>query len=176
MRKTGGMWYSTTRAGWCGAPDADPKTCTWNAVVEKVVNKSCSDNLIYEAIEAYDHASGAKCFEACPSRKQHPFRARNTSDVCWIYCFYQTVVGASAMLPSGGEIGGMPLDRIRAAFDAPFKPPAKGGCPALTLLQRTGGRLEALSARRQAATMSSYMRHRAEMADTMWREASRPDA
>ena len=43
VRKTGGMWYSTTRAGWCGADDADPRQCTWDARIEKVVNKSCSD-------------------------------------------------------------------------------------------------------------------------------------
>ena len=41
--KTGGMWYSTTRAGWCGAPGADPRHCTWDAKVEKVINKTCSD-------------------------------------------------------------------------------------------------------------------------------------
>ena len=69
------------------------------------------------------------------------------------------------MLPSGGEVGGMPLDQIQAAFDAPFKPLAEGGCPPLKP-----------PSSRQAAPVSSYMRHRAEMADAMWREASRPGA
>ena len=131
--KTGGMWYSTTQAGYCGAPGADEKTCTWDAVVEKVVNKSCSDGVIYDAIEAYDHSpAGSQCFERCPSRVWHPLRRqRNTSDVCWIYCFYQTIIGASAMLPSGGQLGGMPLEQITAAFEKPFASVADGGCPPL---------------------------------------------
>jgi hypothetical protein len=130
VAKTGGMWYSTTRAGWCGAPGADPATCTWSATVEKVVNKSCSDDKVYAAVEEYDARKGGPgCFRACPDRRWHPFRARNTSDTCWIYCYYQTLLGASALLPSGGEISGMPLAQLREAFEQPFLPEAQGGCP-----------------------------------------------
>jgi hypothetical protein len=78
------MWYSTTKSGWCGAPDADPSTCTWDAVVEKVINKTCSDNIIFDAIESYDRKHD-RCFEACPARQRQP-SVRNTTDTCWIYC------------------------------------------------------------------------------------------
>jgi hypothetical protein len=45
---TGGMWFSTTAAGWCDAPGADPATCSWRASVVKVVNKTCSDRSVYD--------------------------------------------------------------------------------------------------------------------------------
>ena len=84
-----GTWYSTTAAGWCGAPGANQDTCTWDATVEKVVNKSCSDDTIYDAVEAYDRQAGTGCFDACPTNHHHhhhhPVAKRNTSDVCWIY-------------------------------------------------------------------------------------------
>ena len=128
--KTGGMWYSTTKAGWCGAPGADQSTCTWDAVVEKVVNKSCSDNVVHGLIESYDKKQGTGCFDACPYRHWHPFHPRNTSDTCWIYCFYSTLLGASNLLPSGGSAEeGMPREQVLDAFAKPFKPVAEGGCP-----------------------------------------------
>lgn len=127
--KTGGMWYSTTKAGWCGAPGADPRWCTWDAVVEKVVNKSCSDSIIYDAIEAWDKTQVEGCFSKCPAHRFHPFKPRNTSDTCWIYCTYATILGPSRLLPSGGELAGMPLAQITEAFERPFKPESEGGCP-----------------------------------------------
>jgi len=132
--KTGGMWYSTTRAGWCDAPDADPDTCTWRATIEKVVNKTCSDKKIYDAVEAYDKA-GDGCFDRCPDKQKHPHAPRNTSGTCWIYCFYATVLGPSALIPGGATLPlttGMPIEQIDAAFAKPFAPVAEGGCPALT--------------------------------------------
>ena len=42
--------------------------------------------VIYNGIEKYDRTEGPGCFDACPSHKHHPFRQRNTSDECWIYC------------------------------------------------------------------------------------------
>ena len=131
--KTGGMWYSTTRAGWCGAPGADPSTCSWDARVEKVVNKSCSDKLIIDAVEGYDKQRN-KCFDDCPYRKRHPFHPRNTSDSCWIYCYYATLLGPSNLLPSGALPGddGMPKQLITSAFEKPFLPVAQGGCPPVT--------------------------------------------
>ena len=130
------MWYSTTREGWCGAPSADPSTCTWDATVEKVVNKSCSDKRIHDAIEAYSRKGvgfGKSCFDQCPARRRHPFHARNTSDACWIYCYYSTLLGASHLLPSGKRDGddGMPRDDILAAFAKPFLPLSQGGCPSV---------------------------------------------
>jgi len=131
--KTGGMWYSTTRAGWCDAPDADPERCTWRADVVKVVNKSCSDNLINSAIERYDEEHSDGCFKRCPQRQRHPSH-RNTSDTCWVYCFYATVLGAPALLPGGASTHlttGMPRTQVEAAFSAPFLEESAGGCPAI---------------------------------------------
>lgn len=44
--KTGGAWYSTTSAGYCGdGTSPAPPGCTWSVKeVVKVVNKSCSDD------------------------------------------------------------------------------------------------------------------------------------
>ena len=56
-----------------GAPRGTRARGTWRASVEKVVNKSCSDEKIYDAIEGYDKSTaGSKCFENCPSRRWHP--------------------------------------------------------------------------------------------------------
>lgn len=172
VHKTGGMWYSTTAAGFCGAPGADLQTCTWDAHVVKVVNKSCSDGLIYDAFEAYDRFSGGRCFDECPQRQRHPWRARNTSDTCWIYCFYQTVLGASGLLPSGGvRIGGMPRDQILAAFDRPFKPAAEGGCPALPPPPLS----LSLNARSRASHRRGVYWRRAALADNFFLAAARAE-
>eukprot|EP00310_Coccolithus_braarudii_P007630 CAMPEP_0183358940 /NCGR_PEP_ID=MMETSP0164_2-20130417/50795_1 /TAXON_ID=221442 /ORGANISM="Coccolithus pelagicus ssp braarudi, Strain PLY182g" /LENGTH=302 /DNA_ID=CAMNT_0025532947 /DNA_START=140 /DNA_END=1048 /DNA_ORIENTATION=- len=128
--KTGGMWYSTTAAGYCDTPGADPATCSWSATVIKVVNKTCSDERIYDAVEAYD-AQVDGCFPHCPAAAHGA--ARNTSDTCWIYCFYKTVMGEDAIMP-GGKAGpniGMPLAVLNAAFESPFAPESEGGCPDL---------------------------------------------
>ena len=134
VSKTRGMWYSTTKAGWCGAPGADPSTCTWDAKIEKVVNKSCSDNIISDAIEAYDRTK-ANCFDRCPYKKYHPELKRNTSEPCWIYCYYSVLLGASNLLPSGelSNDTGMPREQILDAFGKPFKSVAEGGCPAVPI-------------------------------------------
>ncbi len=61
--KTGGNWYSTHDAGYCGAdPSKEPAGCTWrvNEVVKRV-NKTCSDNAIYATVEAH----APDCFGAC---------------------------------------------------------------------------------------------------------------
>ncbi|KAL1523213.1 hypothetical protein AB1Y20_018165 [Prymnesium parvum] len=127
VRLTGGTWYSTTRAGWCDAPGADPATCTWRARVEKIVNKSCSDDIIYSAVEAYD-AERDGCFARCPSHQRG--QARNTSATCWIYCFYATVLGERTLVP-GEHSDGMPLPELEAAFERPFLSEALGGCPSI---------------------------------------------
>ena len=59
---------------------SDQTACTWKATVDKVVNKTCSDDLVYTAIETYDAAHDG-CFGRCPA----PARPRNTSSACWIY-------------------------------------------------------------------------------------------
>ena len=46
----------SAEGGWCDAPGANQTACTWKATVDKVVNKTCSDDLVYTAIETYDAA------------------------------------------------------------------------------------------------------------------------
>ena len=122
------MWYSSTSAGWCGAPGASPATCTWSAEVLKIVNKTCSDNSVYSAVEEYDAQHDGR-FAKCPHSTPGP--SRNISDVCWIYSFYATVLGPEALLP-GGTMGGMPIELLDEAFDRPFNDEAQGGCPAIS--------------------------------------------
>lgn len=122
---TGGTWFSLTQGGWCDRPGANQTTCTWRASVEKVVNRTCSDNILYSAIESYD-ASHKGCFGRCPGAGM----MRNTSDPCWIYCVYATVAGPSALLPHGRQhIDSMPSALLEEAFQQPFWAEHKGGCP-----------------------------------------------
>jgi hypothetical protein len=50
----------------------------------KRVNKTCSDNVIYNEVESV----GLPCFDGCKDSGVGP--KRNSSDPCWIGCFYDT--------------------------------------------------------------------------------------
>ena len=132
------MWYSSTAAGWCDAPGASPATCTWSAKVLKIVNKTCSDNSVHSAVEEYDAQHDGR-FAKCPHYPQTGPR-RNTSDPCWIYSFYATVLGPDALMP-GGAVAGMPAEILDQAFDRPFADEAHGGCPAIPPPQEAPARL-----------------------------------
>lgn len=98
--------------------------------MEKVVNKSCSDNSIFNAVEEYDTQNDG-CFNKCSLTQNSG--ARNTSDACWIYCFYRTVLGPGGLMPGNfwdiaPELG-MPLHLLDGAFEKPFLPESQGGCP-----------------------------------------------
>eukprot|EP00037_Helgoeca_nana_P013942 m.129182 g.129182 ORF g.129182 m.129182 type:complete len:197 (+) comp22312_c0_seq3:390-980(+) len=127
-RKMGGMWYSTSDAGYCG-DGSGPSTpnCTWRvAEFVKRVNKTCSDSIIYAEVET----TGASCFDGCSDSGIGP--GRNATSPCWIGCFYDTVLGPDARNP-GGSITGMPVADLIAAWNLPFASdsPATKGCPAL---------------------------------------------
>ena len=79
-RKTGGLWYSTTSAGYCGdGPTALQPGCTWRvSEVVKVVNKTCSDGAIFSEVEKAD---AEQCFTACTDSGVGP--KRNTTSGCW---------------------------------------------------------------------------------------------
>ena len=134
VQKTGGAWYSTFAASEGSA---------WRVVeVAKVVTKACSDASLYKAIEAGD---SVKCFDACGA-------PRNTSSVCWIGCFYRTILGAEGMLPTGaGRPGGMSYDALAQAWEAPFasSDPSRGGCPAVAVPDMTGTRPGVVSVSRR---------------------------
>ena len=84
-KKTGGMWYSTTEQGYCADRQLGEGNCTWrvNQVVKRV-NKTCSDNAIYNVVEAYDKSSGTNCFSKCSGTGAQ----RNSSSTCWIAFSY----------------------------------------------------------------------------------------
>lgn len=123
LKTGGGAWYSTLAQGKCPG-----ENCTWNLVsVEKVVSKKCSDNQVFDFVEGSDSSYG--CFDQCGATN-----GRNTSDPCWIGCFYQTVLGPKAMLPKplpGYELEGVSTDDLIAAWSAAFDSDdsAQGGCP-----------------------------------------------
>jgi hypothetical protein len=96
--------------------------------VTKRVAKSCSDDAINQAVERAAFASG--CFQKCGPHATGP--TRNTSDVCWITCFEETVLGPDAGSP-GGAVTGMDLEDLVAAWQAPFAStdPSRSGCPPL---------------------------------------------
>jgi hypothetical protein len=128
-RKTGGKWFSTVDVGYCGdGTTPAPPGCTWRvAEFVKRVNKTCSDNVIYGEVEAFDPTT---CFGRCTDSGVG--KLRNTTSPCWIGCFYDTVLGPDAGTP-GGAVAGMPLQDLVTAWGLPFasEDPAKKGCPAL---------------------------------------------
>jgi len=127
-KKTGGLWFSTTSNGYCGDGTAPvPPDCTWGVKeVAKIVNKTCSDNSIYSTVEQHDLSGD--CFDACVDSGVGP--KRNTSSPCWISCFYTTALGPEAGKVNG-TIEGMPIQDLIDAWNKPFLPVEKGGCPAL---------------------------------------------
>jgi hypothetical protein len=131
--KTGGFWFSTTASGWCDAPNADQKTCTWRvAEAVKRVNKSCSDNQLFSTLEAYDDAGSKACFKSCKGQGVH----RNTSETCWINCAYNAFLGPNAATKEAKKTDGIDIDMFTTnGWDAPFASDdvSKGGCPALPI-------------------------------------------
>jgi len=127
-KKTGGRWFSTTSAGYCGDGSSPPPAgCTWSVKeVVKRVNKTCSDDSIYSAVEA--HAASGDCFQKCADSGTGS--QRNTSSPCWISCFYTSALGPEAGKP-GGAVAGMPLSDMLGAWNKPFLPESEGGCPAV---------------------------------------------
>jgi hypothetical protein len=74
--------------------DRRPARPAWHCVF--CVCCRCSDEAIYSTVEAYDAAHGSGLFAKCAA--PHDGRAnRNTSDPCWIYSFYATVLGPAAV-------------------------------------------------------------------------------
>eukprot|EP00040_Diaphanoeca_grandis_P002667 m.22384 g.22384 ORF g.22384 m.22384 type:complete len:380 (-) comp13802_c0_seq1:201-1340(-) len=114
------VWYSTTGEGWCDPEKPGP--CSWRLVeTEKKIRKDCSDNGIEAAVRSYGHT----CFDECSPADQ-----KNLTSVCYILCWYNTVLGPEGS-SSHNITGGMPVSLLEAAWEKPFESsdPNKGGCP-----------------------------------------------
>ena len=124
VQKTGGLWFSTTKAGDCaGVPDG--AQCTWRVKnISKIVNKTCSSNVRFDAVERL----GSSRFENCSDSGVGP--KRNTSSHCWLDAFYATVLGEGCGMPDC-EVKGAPLAALVDAWRRPFLDETDGGCPAL---------------------------------------------
>ena len=66
------MWYSTDSLGWCDEDEEKAAPgCTWRVgQVVKVVNKTCSNNKVFTAVETAE--AGAPCFATCHSLFRPP--------------------------------------------------------------------------------------------------------
>ena len=118
-------------------------------------------------LKAYDAGTDG-CFERCPEHQKHPHAPRNTSDVCWIYCFYATILGAQALIPGGATTPlttGMPREQIEDAFATPFLPVGEGGCPAIAPPPLP----DAAAASRKRRTNKPAWRERAAIAAELYR-------
>ena len=110
------------------------KDCTWRVVaVEKRVSLACRNDVFFSAVENIN----TTCFDACPSRQ--PGLKRNSSDPCWIGCFYKAVLGPDSDRPfkadrypgATGVVAGIPLGSLTAMWEQAFDNETAGGCKPL---------------------------------------------
>lgn len=96
------------------------------AEVVKRVSRNCSDATQEAAIYARDTASGAGCFGKCA-------QPLNRSDVCWVRCYYQTLLGEGAGQRAVAKTAGISVAEVIQRWNAPFDSddPAQGGCPSV---------------------------------------------
>ena len=127
-----GMWYSTLDIGYCGLHTG--KDCTWRVVaVEKRVSLACRNDVLFSAAENINTTR----FDACLSRQ--PGLKRNSSDPCWIGCFYKAVLGPDSDRPlkadgrhgATGVVAGIPLGSLTAMWEQAFDNETAGGCKPL---------------------------------------------
>jgi len=112
-----GYWYSSLASGYCGASGS----CTWRVVsVDKIVTRSCHSRVFGEVVQK---TAGPGCLDGCGDQKT------NTSAPCWVDCFYKAALGPDAG-KAGGQVAGMPVADLIAAWEKPFEPEDEGGCPA----------------------------------------------
>ena len=121
-----GMWYSPLSIGACSLHSSPAANCTWRVQsVDKIVSKRCHGASFFGAVRD----ARPLCFAGCSSPHT------NTSDPCWVRCFYEAVLGPTAGRPFGKVAGGLPLEDVLAFWRRPFESEdaAHGGCPALPI-------------------------------------------
>lgn len=135
VKTNGGIWYSTSGAAECVEGRSGP--CAWRVAESvKKVNKTCADASINAAV-VRSSAFGRHCFGGCT-------RPLNSSDACFIRCWYKTVLGESAgtMYLNSTTVGGISLAALEAAWNGPFDSidPTKGGCADMLAPGKGGSR------------------------------------
>jgi len=107
-----GHWYSFT--------SKDEGTYWRNATIVKTINAECH----WYWVEKTIHERGQDCFDSCPGG------GVNTSDACYVGCFFDTFAGVGSG-NSTSPTGGMNASDIVTAFVAGFESedPSQGGCP-----------------------------------------------
>lgn len=118
-------WYSSQETGYCGGEDGGEsatRSCTWRVVsVDKVVTRACHSRVFGEIVQATQPPA---CLDACGAQRS------NTSSPCWVDCFYRAAAGPESGRPLG-KVGGMSLAELSEAWERPFLPEERGGCPAV---------------------------------------------
>jgi hypothetical protein len=108
VNRTGGKWYSTFDIGDCD--NAAATSCEWRLVeTVKRVNATCHGTTMERDLIAQNSGCFAKC--------NHPL---NTTDMCYLSCFYNTLLGpdAGTTYPSTGGLSGDAVVKLwTGAFD-----------------------------------------------------------
>eukprot|EP00040_Diaphanoeca_grandis_P030496 m.180302 g.180302 ORF g.180302 m.180302 type:complete len:305 (+) comp32016_c0_seq1:129-1043(+) len=110
--RLGGTWYSSVTAGDCDAPGS--KECAWKlAKTLRVVNATCQAGLVQQKIETL----GQTCFNDCAS-------PLNPHSLCYINCYYVTLLGPEASTAYPAPNGGLNSTEITNIWTDAFD-----GCP-----------------------------------------------
>jgi len=134
-QRIGGQWWSTVAAvdgvggGECTEGHGKPAGCSWRLVeTVKVVTNDCASRSMNAAV--VEAGEGAGCFKKC-------LQPTNTSSVCWVDCFYDTVLGPKGstqpLVNTSHADDGLSTAQLLAMWAAPFDSDnlAEGGCPAV---------------------------------------------
>ena len=116
-----GSWYSTREEGEC-PPHESPKgdgKCWWRTVEQTSnVNASCVNGNVIKVVQQ----TRPGCWDACG-----PIASKNISDVCFIKCVFETIVGNRT---KGHVVAPMKKQVLIDAFEKSFNSnDVEHGCP-----------------------------------------------
>ena len=95
-----GHWYSSGNSSYAGRSWRSP-------TLVKAIDSACQQRVLYETVQQH---GGTACWEACPRGTE------DTTDPCYIRCFYENLLGRDADSSSFVEGGGMTAAEIEAAW------------------------------------------------------------
>lgn len=116
-RELDGAWYSVGNASFADTHWRRPR-------LVKAIDAQCQERVLHEAVRA---ARGTACFDACPERaglvsEDGAIANRSlavpydTSSLCYIGCFYETLLGPGADVSAYEGGGGMGVREITRAW------------------------------------------------------------